>query len=282
MEKQIQQNEKLWDKLAKNDVLCSRPRYDLTAASAKEYLRNSLFYGDSLKGKNVLCLASGGGQQSLAFALLNAKVTVVDFSAEQLKRDKIIAQQFKKDIHIVKTDMRDLSMFEDQEFDIVYQPYSINYIPSVIVLFNEIQRVLKPRGIYDLMFHNPFVHGTWKDGAWGSEWQPDELWKGKGYPLWQPYQDGYPIKTEDPNWNFENLKDESIKIKSPQEYKHTLSTILNGLINRGFELLDLQEETNDHEGTTPGTWDHYKSCAPPWMYLVSRKKEAQSNILFHA
>lgn len=31
-----------------------------------------------IDGKDVLCLASGGGQQSAVFSLLGAKVTVVD------------------------------------------------------------------------------------------------------------------------------------------------------------------------------------------------------------
>jgi len=266
------ENEKTWDKLAKNNVLCSRPKYHLTPETAKDYIKNSTYYGDDLKGKKVLCLASGGGQQSFAFALLQANVTVLDFSAEQLKRDKLVAKQLGKNIRIVKSDMRDLSMFDKHEFDIIYQPYSINYIPETEVLFDQIERVLKPNGFYDLMFHNPFVHGTWKDGAWGSQWNKDELWREKGYPLWQAYEDGTLIKTIDPNWNFMNLENEEIKIESPQEYKHTLSTILNGLIKRNFEILNIKEETCSTKDTTPGTWDHYKSIAPPWIYLISKKK----------
>ena len=273
MENQIKRNEEIWDQLARADVLCSRPKLDLTPEKARAYVGKSEFYGEDLRGKNILCLACGGGQQSLAFALLGAEVTVLDFSSEQLKRDKLVAEQFGLAIRVVKTDMRDLSMFSDEEFDIVYQPYSINYIPSVGEIFDEVTRVLKPQGIYDLMFHNPFVHGTWKDGCWGRAWQADELWEGKGYPIWQPYKDGYAIQTSDPHWNFSNQKDEAVKIKSPQEYRHTLSTILNGLILRGFEIVNLKEETGSGEHAIPGTWEHYTACAPPWMYLISRKKE---------
>lgn len=269
---QTSKNQMLWNTLAQNNILCSQPRFDLSPDTAKIYLKNSAYYDSNLKGKHVLCLASGGGQQSIAFSLLGAQVTVLDFSAEQLERDKLVAQKFEKKIRVIQSDMRDLSMFQNEEFDIIYQPYSINYIPEVEILFNGILNILKPKGIYDLMFHNPFVHGTWKDGCWGNEWKKEDLWNEKGYPLWQPYKDGYEIKTEDPNWNFTNSKNEKVKIESPQEYKHTLSTIINGLIKRGFEILHLKEETNNQEGTTPGTWDHYKSCAPPWIYLLSRKK----------
>ncbi|GAB5551398.1 MAG: class I SAM-dependent methyltransferase [Saprospiraceae bacterium] len=273
MDNQILKNEKIWDKLVQNNVLCSRPKYHLTPETAKAYLKNSKYFGEDLEGKNVLCLASGGGQQSFAFALLKANVTVLDFSAEQLKKDQLIAEKIGKNIRIVKSDMRDLTLFDKHEFDIIYQPYSINYIPEVEGLFDQIENVLKPNGFYDLMFHNPFVHGTWKDGAWGSQWNKDELWREKGYPLWQPYKDGALIQTVDPNWNFTNLANESVKIESPQEYKHTLSTIINGLVKRKFEILNLKEETGSQENTIPGTWEHYKSCAPPWIYLISQKRK---------
>ena len=268
----VAKNERLWDNLVLNDVLCSQPKLALTPEKAKAYLLNHSFYAADLSGQKVLCLASGGGQQSIAFALLGATVTVVDFSAEQLKKDKLVAEKYGQPIRCIKTDMQDLSMLVDNEFDIVYQPYSINYIPSVEKVFDEITRVLKPNGIYQLMFHNPFVHGSWKDGCWGSEWQQAELWQGKGYPIWQPYQDGYPIKTTDPNWNFTNNQNQAIKLESPQEYRHTLSTILNGLISRGFGILSLKEEVGDNFDSPPGTWEHYQSCAPPWIYLFSKKQ----------
>lgn len=272
MNNSTNRNEELWDNLAKNGVLCSRPKYDLTVEKAKAYIGKSDFWGENLTGKNVLCLACGGGQQSIAFALLDANVTVIDFSSEQLKKDQLIANEYGKSVRIIKSDMRDLSMLTSHSFDIVYQPYSINYIPSIEEVFDEVNRVLKPSGVYDLMFHNPFVHGTWKDGCWGNEWQKEELWEGKGYPIWQPYKDGYPIKTSDPNWNFTNKENEAVKLESPQEYRHTLSTVLNGLINRGFEILNFKEETGSGENEKPGSWEHYKSCAPPWLYVISRKK----------
>jgi SAM-dependent methyltransferase len=264
-------NEAIWDTLVRNDILCSQPKLDLNADKAKTYLTRSKFYGEDLSGKNVLCLASGGGQQSIAFALLGATVTVVDFSTEQLKKDRLVAEKFGQEIRILKSDMRDLSMLKTDEFDVVYQPYSINYVPDTAPVFDEVSRVLKPGGVYDLMFHNPFVHGTWKDGCWGSAWEKAELWQEKGYPIWQPYRDGYPIQTDDPNWNFANSKDETVKIQSPQEYRHTLSTILNGLIHRGFEIVNLQEEVGAGEEGEVGSWEHYTSVAPPWMYLVCRK-----------
>jgi len=265
-------NETKWDDLAKNGVLCSQPKLELTPEEAKIYINRNGFYPNSLIGMNVLCLASGGGQQSIGFALLGANVTVVDFSEKQLEKDKLVAKKHNKNIRIIKSDMRDLSFCLDEEFDIVCQPYSINYIPDVEKVFDEVARVLKPNGVYDIMFHNPYVHGSWKDGCWEKEWKTEELWESKGYPIWQPYREGYPIKTLDPNWNFISSNNKEVRIESPQEYRHTMSTIINGLIKRKLEILEYKEEVGtDYEGK-PGTWEHYKSCLPPWIYMLSKKK----------
>lgn len=268
------ENEIKWDELAQNGVLCSQPKLELTPEEAKEYINRNGFYNNSIEGKNILCLASGGGQQSIAFALLGGNVTVVDFSEKQLEKDRLVSQKYNQQIRIVKSDMRDLSFCKDAEFDIVYQPYSINYIPSVEEVFDEISRILKPEGLYDIMFHNPYVHGSWKDGCWEKEWKTEELWEGKGYPIWQTYKDGYAIKTSDANWNFTNSNNEEIKIESPQEYRHTMSTIINGLTKRGLEIVSYKEEVGSSHENRPGTWEHYKSCLPPWIYMLSKKKKA--------
>jgi len=273
MQQVIKQNQVCWDKLSQKDVPFSRPKFDLTLTKAKSWLHKEIYNWESLEGKKVLCLASGGGQQGIAFALMGAEVTVVDFSAEQLKKDKQVAQRFNKSIRLVQTDMQDLSMLNDSEFDLVFQPYSINFIPKVDEVFNEVARVLKPNGIYDLMFHNPFVHGSWKDANVGSKWEQSELWRGKGYPIWQPYEDSYPIQTVDPNWNFNNSLEEAVIMKAPQQFKHTLSTMVNGLITRGLEVLNIKEAIGEKiEGKLPGTWEHYKTVAPPWIYVITKKK----------
>jgi SAM-dependent methyltransferase len=277
MNKETKQNEKIWDELARNGVLCSQPKLGLTPEEAKEYINRNGFYEDNLEGKNILCLACGGGQQSIGFALLGANVTVVDFSKEQLEKDKLVADLYQKKVRIVKSDMRDLSFCKKEEFDIVYQPYSINYIPGVERVFNEVLRVLKPNGIYDIMFHNPYLHGSWKSGCWEGDWKEEELWEGKGYPIWQPYKDGYPIKIVDPDWNFTNSEKKEVKIGGPQEYRLTMSTIINGLISRGFEILNFKEEIGSNYESKPGTWEHYKSCAPPWIYILSKKKGQAEN-----
>ena len=60
----------------------------------------------------MLCLACGGGHQSIAFALLDANVTVFDLSEDQLNRDREAATRFNVDVKIVQGDALDSDQSE--------------------------------------------------------------------------------------------------------------------------------------------------------------------------
>ena len=266
-------NRRQWNALSAAGVVCSRPVLDMTADRAREITDKEGFFGD-LAGRRVLCLANGGGQQSVAFAFLGAAVTVLDHSVEQLARDKLASDHYRFDVRTVEGDIRDLSVFQDGEFDIVAQGYSINYVPELEGVFDGVTRVLRFRGKYQLMCHNPFLHGSWVDGCWGSSWQKKDLWKGVGYPIRLPYVEGAEISTFDPYWNFNDAEGNGKRIPAPQEYRHLLSTIVNGLIDRGLMLLCVRESAKGDPEAEPGSWEHYQYFAPPWMTFWSEKRKS--------
>src|SRR5829696_8122478 len=103
-------NKQRWEALARANVVFSRPALDLNESSARQMVDPHGFM-ESVAGKNVLCLASGGGQQSVAFGLLGANVTVYDLSETQLRRDLDAAAHYGLSIHAAQGDMRDLSRF---------------------------------------------------------------------------------------------------------------------------------------------------------------------------
>jgi len=78
-------NKERWEQLTKANVPFSRRWLDLDKKSACKLIDPQGVIGE-IAGKDVLCLAGGGGQQSAAFALLGAKVNVLDFSQIQLRR----------------------------------------------------------------------------------------------------------------------------------------------------------------------------------------------------
>lgn len=101
----------------------------------------------SLKGKKVLGLASGGGQQMPIFAALGAQCTVLDYSERQLERERLVADREGYTIQIIRADMTQPLPFSDGEFDLIFHPVSNCYVEKVEPIFAECYRVLKHGGI---------------------------------------------------------------------------------------------------------------------------------------
>src|SRR4030065_735140 len=82
------------------------------------------WFPQDLHGVDILCLASGGGQQGPILAAAGANVTVFDNSPRQLEQDRMVARREELLLITVEGDMRDLSVFGDGCFDLVFHPVS--------------------------------------------------------------------------------------------------------------------------------------------------------------
>jgi SAM-dependent methyltransferase len=108
-----------------------------------------------LEGLNVLCLASGGGQQGPILAAAGALVTVFDNSPRQLAQDRFVADREGLTIETVQGDMKDLRVFADARFDLIVHPCSNVFVPDVRPVWQEAFRVLRPGGSLLSGFMNP-------------------------------------------------------------------------------------------------------------------------------
>jgi SAM-dependent methyltransferase len=108
-----------------------------------------------LAGAQVLCLASGGGQQGPILAAAGAVVMVFDNSPRQLERDRLVAERDDLSLTTVEGDMRDLGIFPDAHFNLIVHPVSNLFIPELDALWAEAYRVLKPGGVLLAGFTNP-------------------------------------------------------------------------------------------------------------------------------
>jgi SAM-dependent methyltransferase len=255
-------NRERWNDLARNRILYSRPYLDLTPETAREVVdrwRMLALAAGEIAGKDVLALAGSGGQQSVAFAMLGARVTVLDLSDVQLERDRAALAHHGLSARLEQGDMRDLSRFADDSFDIVWQAHSITFIPDTSPVLDEVARVIRPGGVYRLHWNNPFTIGS-----------DESTWDGSGYRIGQrPYADGEVTGT-DSRWKFLDEEGTAHEVEGPREFNHQLSTVVNGLIGRGFTILGMHEEAPEDRGAAPGTWDHFVLHVPPWLELWAR------------
>jgi ubiquinone/menaquinone biosynthesis C-methylase UbiE len=258
MDEVARYNRARWKALAEADALFSRPCLDLDAESARRIIDADELLGD-LSGKDVLCLAGGGGQQSAAFALLGANITVIDLSEEQLERDAQAAKHYGYDIKIIPGDMRNLSAVEENSFDIVHQAYSLNFVPNCQEVFRQVANVLRTGALYRVACANPFTMGT----------KPND-WNGSGYLLTGPYVQDAVITYDDLDWVYDRAAKGGIA--KPIEYRHALSTLINGLIESGFSIKHVSDSSDMHPNLNvePGSWDHFVAFAPPWLNFLAR------------
>ncbi|HEX3699619.1 MAG TPA: class I SAM-dependent methyltransferase [Phenylobacterium sp.] len=105
--------------------------------------------------KDVLCLASGGGQQGPVLAAAGARVTVFDASPAQLGQDRLVAARDGLQMELIEGFMHDLSVFDDQRFDLIFHPVSNIFAPEILPVWRECFRVLRPGGVLLAGFMNP-------------------------------------------------------------------------------------------------------------------------------
>ena len=252
MDSIIATNRLRWNALAEANVSYSQPFIQFTREDAACYVYRHEFISD-VADKRVLCLASGGGQDSVAFGLLGAKVTVYDLSDVQLRRDREGAAHYGLEVNTVQGDMRDLSIFANDAFDLVWQPYSLNYCPEVAPVFREVARVLRAGGFYYLTFANPCTQAI------------DDEWEGGGYRLRGLYLDGEDISHYYPLREVAQADGTTISVPSPHEFRHSFSTVMNTMAQNGVVFLHLTEWIRRTDPVETGSWPHFTQCAPLWF-----------------
>ncbi len=173
-----------------------------------------------LKGKKVLGLASGGGQQMPIFTALGAECTVLDYSPKQIESELFVAEREGFSIRAIEGDMTKRLPFEDEEFDMVFHPISNCYIKDVQHVFNEAYRVLKHGGVLLSGLGNEVNYFVDED-------EERITWK-------MPFD-----PTED-----EKAKEYLERVDCGMQFSHTLEEQLGGQLKAGFTLVDLYEDTN--------------------------------------
>jgi SAM-dependent methyltransferase len=179
----------------------------------------------ALKGLDLLGLACGGGQQGPVFAALGANVTIFDNSPAQLGHDQKVAIREGLTLKTVEGDMRDLSAFSDESFDLVFHPVSNVFCPEVRPVWREAFRVLRKGGLLLAGVANPIYYmiGTHMDE-----------------------QETLQIKYSIPYSDLKNMNPEELEIcieeATPLEFGHSLTDLLGGQTDAGFAITGFYED----------------------------------------
>jgi SAM-dependent methyltransferase len=224
-----------WDRQAARQCAWSQPvgaEEVVAARSGNCHVRltpNRLPAGwlDHVQGLRILCLASGGGQQAPILAAAGALVTVFDASEVQLQQDRLVAQRDGLELETVQGDMRDLSIFADASFDLIFHPISNLYVPDVAPVWHECFRVLRSGGTLLSSFYNPVVFVADRNPRYAEQGLIHPR-----FPL--PYSD------------VEHLDAEALNDKQqrgePLVFGHSLTEQIGGQLEAGFVLTGFYED----------------------------------------
>lgn len=173
-----------------------------------------------LRGKRVLGLASGGGQQGPLFAAAGAKVTILDYSESQLASERLVAEREGYEIELVRADMTQGLPFEDASFDLVFNPVSICYIREVEPLWREVARVLVPGGSLLTGFDTIVNYLVDRD-------EERIVWAHPFDPCVDPVARAF-LEADD----------------AGMQFGHSLTETLGGIVGAGLTITDIYEDTN--------------------------------------
>jgi len=242
-------NEKAWDQLASDVRFAGEmplpPDSTNALAALDPWLTESW-----LPGMKILCLGAGGGRQGPLHAIAGADVTVVDISQRQLDHDKAVADRHGLKMTLIRASADRLQGIKDKSFDAVVQPVSSCYLHNIQAMYEEVSRVLKPKGIYLVQHKQPF-------SLLVNESSQRQL------VIDQPSVEGQslPTITRSEQWRYPSREPGVI------EYAHSLQTLIGDLCSAGFVIAKFAEPPRADAFAPAGSAEHRACFMAPYMKI---------------
>jgi SAM-dependent methyltransferase len=236
-------NKTAWDRMAARGSRFARIATDEECLHPLQTLDGRGWLPASVHGLDVLCLAAGGGWQSVLYAEMLRQ------DIEQARRRNVSVQVFERSMH-------DLSVFSDASFDIVHQPVSTCYVPDVTAVYGEVARVLRDGGLYISQHKQP------------TSLQIVERDACNRYVVGVKYYHQGPLPP---------VGDNSYREAGTVEFLHRWEDLVGGLCRAGLLIEDLREPCRADESAVPGEFGHRGQFVPPYVRLKARRVSRGAN-----
>jgi ubiquinone/menaquinone biosynthesis C-methylase UbiE len=251
----LDRNRAAWDRLAESGSQFARTATDQECANPLGTLDGRGWLPASVAGMDVLCLAAGGGWQSILYAAAGANVTVVDLSPSMLKRDHHEAQRRGYPVTTVEASMEDLSMLAESGFDIVHQPVSTCYVADIARVYGEISRVIRPGGLYISQHKQP------------TSLQITQRTRQNNFVIGiEYYQTASLPQTEDTSYREDRT----------QEYLHRWEQLIGDLCRAGFVIEDLTEPCRADPKAAVNHFGYRGRFVAPYLRIKARRTPSVS------
>lgn len=243
------QNKAAWDRLSDGSQF-ARVANDEECREPLKTLDSRGWLPASVQGLDVLCLASGGGWQSILYASAGARVTVVDLSDGMLKLDQREAARRNLSVRTIQASMDDLSMLDEGSFDIVHQPVSTCYVSDILAVYAGIGRILRDGGVYISQHKQPTsLQISRRD-------ERSQFVVGIEY-----YHEGPLPRTEDVSY----------RETGAVEYLHRWEDLVGGLCRSGFTIEDLREPCRADLKAPVEHFGYRGRFIPPYVRIKARR-----------
>jgi len=211
-----------------------------------------------VRGKKILEVGCGGGQNAIVLAKWGAICTGVDPSDAQLTHARKLAREHGVEVEFANGMAEDLGRFPDEGFDLVLSSYAFDYVTDIQQAYGEVWRVLKAGGHFVFCQSHPWFQAV----GWHLAGDPDAPEIGD-YASWPAYEEW--------DWAFEDGTSAPMR-----GHLRPLSLIINQLIETGFSLERFLEQNYEEvAGASPEELERlpytYPTHPDEQEYQVMRK-----------
>jgi len=177
-----------------------------------------------VRGKRILEVGCGGGQDSIALAKWGAYVVGLDPSEEQIKYARALAAANDVNVIFEIGIAEDLSMHYGANYDIVLSSYAFDYVTDLRLAYDQIYQVLRSGGLFVFCLSHPMFQAVgWYLG--GDPGAPEI----RNYRAWPA--------TEDWDWKYDGQPPAHMR-----DHLRTTSHLFNDLVAAGFTVERIIEQ----------------------------------------